>query len=86
VLVGGRPILVAEARGRRLLTNPDASEAELDAALTALVAAVHAGRVPRLSVEKIDDEEALESSFRERLLARGFHPGLRRLTLEASPR
>jgi ATP-dependent Lhr-like helicase len=52
-------------------------------ALRALADAVRAGRVPKLSLERIDGEPAIASSLAETLLELGFRPGPRRLTLSA---
>ena len=52
-------------------------------ALQALAEAVRAGRVPRLSLERINGEPAIASSLVEVLTELGFHSGPRRLTLSA---
>ena len=82
VLGGGRPIMSVEGGGRSLQVLGEPTAAELDAAFAALVGAVQDGRMPRLAVERINDAPAPESPYRERLLALGFRPALRRLTLE----
>jgi ATP-dependent Lhr-like helicase len=51
--------------------------------LQALADAVRAGRVPKLSLERIDGEPAIRSSLVELLIELGFHSGPRRLTLTA---
>jgi len=55
----------------------------LNEALRALAEAVRSGRVPKLSLERIDGAAATGSGLAETLLALGFHPGPRRLTLSA---
>jgi ATP-dependent Lhr-like helicase len=52
-------------------------------ALRALADAVRAGRVPKLSFERIDGEPAISSALAPTLVELGFHPGPRRLTLSA---
>jgi ATP-dependent Lhr-like helicase len=52
-------------------------------ALEALAEAVRAGRVPKLSIERIDGEPAISSPLAATLLELGFSPGPRRLTLSA---
>lgn len=81
VLVDGRPLLTLEPGGHTLNVLADAGEAPLDLALTALVEAVAAGRVPRLALERIDGLPAAESPLRARLVALGFRAGLNRLSL-----
>jgi ATP-dependent Lhr-like helicase len=51
--------------------------------LRALAEAVRAGRVPKLSLERIDGGSAIGSELAATLLELGFHPGPRRLTLSA---
>jgi ATP-dependent helicase Lhr and Lhr-like helicase len=58
-------------------------ESPLHEALRALAEAVRSGRVPKLSLERIDGSSATDSGLAETLLALGFHPGPRRLTLSA---
>jgi ATP-dependent Lhr-like helicase len=70
----GRPIAPA-----RLPGEPD----RLREALAALADAVRAGRVGKLSLERIDGEPAIASSLAETLVELGFHTGPRRLTLTA---
>ncbi len=97
VLVEDEPALYVERGGRGLLTlavhagEGDSTPAaiaggEHDAvvrALRALAEAVRAGRVPKLSLERIDGEPAIASALAGELLELGFHPGPRRLTLSA---
>jgi ATP-dependent Lhr-like helicase len=70
----GRPIAPV-----RLPGEPD----PLREALAALADAVRAGRVGKLSLERIDGEPAIASSLAETLVELGFHTGPRRLTLTA---
>jgi ATP-dependent Lhr-like helicase len=86
VLVADVPVLYVERGGRGLLTLTEGREEDREAlaqALGALAAAVRAGRVPKLSLERIDGEPAIASELAEALLELGFHSGPRRLTLSA---
>jgi ATP-dependent Lhr-like helicase len=58
-------------------------ERPLHEALRALAEAVRSGRLPKLSLERIDGSPATDSGLVETLLELGFHPGPRRLTLSA---
>ena len=53
------------------------------AALRALADAVRSGRVPKLTLERIDGEPAIASEMVAALRELGFHSGPRRLTLSA---
>jgi ATP-dependent helicase Lhr and Lhr-like helicase len=91
--VADEPVLYVERGGRSLLTMSDPSEARerhegrasdhLREALVALAEAVRAGRVGRLSLERIDGEPAIASPLAGALVELGFHPGPRKLTLSA---
>ncbi|HXP37560.1 MAG TPA: DEAD/DEAH box helicase, partial [Solirubrobacteraceae bacterium] len=86
VLVADAPVLYVERGGRGLLTlteDRDEERAGLAHALSALAVAVRSGRVPKLSLERIDGEPAIASGLAEMLLELGFHSGPRRLTLSA---
>jgi ATP-dependent helicase Lhr and Lhr-like helicase len=86
VLVADAPVLYVERGGRGLLTlteDRDEDRAALAHALNALAGSVRSGRVPKLSLERIDGEPAIASGLAERLLELGFHSGPRRLTLSA---
>jgi ATP-dependent Lhr-like helicase len=94
VLVDDEPVLYVERGGRGLLllaepsSRPDHANAlhepdPIGTALRALAAAVRGGQVPKLSLERIDGEPAMASSLGEELVAMGFQPGPRRLTLSA---
>ncbi|HWX52147.1 MAG TPA: DEAD/DEAH box helicase, partial [Solirubrobacteraceae bacterium] len=87
VLVEDQPALYVERGGRGLVTLTEGhSSGEPDPlreALRALAEAVRSGRVPKLSLERIDGEPAIASSLAEELIELGFHSGPRRLTLTA---
>jgi ATP-dependent helicase Lhr and Lhr-like helicase len=97
VTVADEPVLYVERGGRGLVTLSDASAkagsgataiAGLEAdpiheALRALAAAVRAGRVPKLALERIDGEPAIASELVGALRELGFQSGPRRLTLTA---
>jgi ATP-dependent Lhr-like helicase len=94
VLVAEEPVLYVERGGRGLLTlaapaegaprassprEPDPQQEALDA----LATAVRSGRVPKLSLERIDGQPAIASPLADALVALGFQTGPRRLTLSA---
>jgi ATP-dependent Lhr-like helicase len=92
VLLDQEPALYLERGGRSLITllDPAAASAAgrfaeeggpLRAALAALAEAVRAGRVPKLSLERIEGEPAMSSPLAGTLIELGFHSGPRRLTL-----
>jgi ATP-dependent helicase Lhr and Lhr-like helicase len=86
VSIDDEPALYVERGGRGLLTlaeGRDEDGAAVVRALGALADAVRAGRVPKLSLERIDGQPAIASSLAEALLELGFRPGPRRLTLSA---
>jgi ATP-dependent Lhr-like helicase len=86
VTVADEPALYVERGGRGLITLAQSRDGEGDAVgegLRALAEAVRAGRVPKLSLERIDGEPAIGSELSATLLALGFSPGPRRLTLSA---
>ncbi|HWD11388.1 MAG TPA: DEAD/DEAH box helicase, partial [Solirubrobacteraceae bacterium] len=92
VLVADEPALYVERGGRGLVTlahprpgtHAGGIEPErLRQALEALAQAVRAGRVPKLSLERIDGEPAPSSQLAGMLVELGFQPGPRRLTLSA---
>jgi ATP-dependent Lhr-like helicase len=82
-LIGGEPILYLERGGRGLQTLVEPGDARLEAALSALVDHVRAGRIKRLALEKVDGEPAMSSRLAAALTALGFQEGPRRLTLSA---
>jgi ATP-dependent helicase Lhr and Lhr-like helicase len=78
VMKNGRPVLVMEARGKRLTGLASASRPELHAALARLVELVGPGR-QILKVETYNGEPALQSSVATRLAELGFvrdYPGM----------
>ncbi len=93
VLLDDLPALYVERGGRSLLTLDSASAGRhaggaregdsLAAALAALAHAVRAGRLGKLSLERIDGEPAIASGLAGLLVELGFQPGPRRLTLSA---
>jgi ATP-dependent helicase Lhr and Lhr-like helicase len=87
VLVSDQPVLYVERGGRHLLTLVEQSGARdgdsTRAALSALAAAVRAGSVGKLALERIDGQPAIGSNLADLLIELGFHPGPRRLTLTA---
>jgi ATP-dependent helicase Lhr and Lhr-like helicase len=86
VLVADAPVLYVERGGRGLLTLAEGRDEDgevLAQALGALAESVRAGRVPKLSLERIDGEPAIASGLAQTLLQLGFHSGPRRLTLSA---
>jgi ATP-dependent Lhr-like helicase len=85
VFLAGVPALYVERGGRglsTLLAGPVAQE-RMHAALAALAEAVQAGRVGRLSLERIDAEQAIGSKWETLFAEFGFRAGPRRLTLSA---
>ncbi|HMD56850.1 MAG TPA: DEAD/DEAH box helicase [Solirubrobacteraceae bacterium] len=94
VLVADEPALYVERGGRGLVLLGEAARVSdrvgqrrfpdpLSIALEALAEAVRAGRVPKLSLERIDGEPAIGSALVQQLVELGFQPGPRRLTLSA---
>jgi ATP-dependent Lhr-like helicase len=87
VLVAYQPVLYVERGGRGLLTLAEQSGMRdgdpTRAALAALAAAVRAGSVGKLALERIDGQPAIASTLADELIELGFHPGPRRLTLTA---
>jgi ATP-dependent Lhr-like helicase len=90
VLVADRPVLYVERGGRGLVTlaeapaPPGAQVREpLVEALRALAEAVRSGRVPKLSLERIDGAPAIASELAGMLRELGFQSGPRRFTLSA---
>jgi ATP-dependent Lhr-like helicase len=83
VSVGAEPVLYVERGGRGLVTLCAPDDPRLSEALEALADAVRAGRVGRLSVERVDGEPALGSALSAQLIELGFRAGPRKLTLSA---
>jgi ATP-dependent Lhr-like helicase len=90
VSVREQPVLYVERGGRGLVTLIDAAAPPaagqpdvLEEALRALADAVRSGRVGKLSLERIDGEPAVGSTYVGALIELGFQSGPRRLTLSA---
>jgi ATP-dependent Lhr-like helicase len=78
VLDDGRLVAYAERGGRSVTTFGEASPAVVAAALAELATR----RYRRLTIETIDGEPASGSALREALVASGFAPGYRGLSLQ----
>ena len=95
VSVADQPVLYVERGGRGLITLVEAAEPGgpsgggagrvdlVQEALVALAEAVRGGRVGKLSLERIDGQPAISSTFVGALVDLGFQSGPRRLTLSA---
>ena len=83
VLVGAEPVLYLERGGRALQSLVALDDPRLEPALSALAEHVRAGRLKRLALEKVDGEPVVGSPWEERLVAAGFSPGPRKLSLSA---
>jgi ATP-dependent helicase Lhr and Lhr-like helicase len=91
VSVSEQPVLYVERGGRGLITliegpptgSPAGHPDVFREALSALADAVRTGRVGKLSLERIDGEPAISSTFVGALVELGFQTGPRRLTLSA---
>jgi ATP-dependent Lhr-like helicase len=84
LLRDGEPMVYVERGGRSILRLADLDGAALGEAMAALADAVSAGRLPKLSIEKLDGEPVIGSGQEEALLQAGFARGPRRLTAAAS--
>jgi ATP-dependent Lhr-like helicase len=80
VLVDGELAAYVERGGRGILTFGEVPASEWAAAL---VDAHKAGRLGRLTVERVDDEPARTSPVADALRAAGFTDGYKGLTLRA---
>ncbi|MYS87145.1 ATP-dependent helicase [Embleya scabrispora] len=80
ILLDGEPILYIERGGRTLLSWTDDPD-RVGPAAEALAAAVRAGALGKLTVEKADGAEVLTSSLGKALEAAGFHATPRGLRL-----
>jgi ATP-dependent Lhr-like helicase len=80
VLVDGAAVAYVERGGRSLLTFP--AEVAPGEWLDALVAAHKEGRVPRLALERVDDQPARAAPLADALRAAGFVDGYKGLTLK----
>ncbi|MGC0414727.1 ATP-dependent helicase [Embleya sp. AB8] len=72
ILLDGEPVLYVERGGRTLLSWTDDPD-RVGPAAEALAAAVRAGALGKLTVEKADGAEVLTSSLGKALEAAGFH-------------
>jgi ATP-dependent helicase Lhr and Lhr-like helicase len=81
VVANGVAAAYVERGGRSMLTFEGAA-IEPAAWIEALVAAHKEGRVPRLTLERIDNEPARTSPYADALRAAGFADGYRGLTLK----
>ncbi|HXR30760.1 MAG TPA: hypothetical protein VN752_06430, partial [Solirubrobacterales bacterium] len=79
----GAPVIYVERGGRGIVRLCELSDEELAAAVAALAAAVAAGRLPKLAIEKLDGEPVIGSGREEVLIDAGFSRGPRKLTLAA---
>jgi ATP-dependent Lhr-like helicase len=87
VLVDGVAVLYLERGGTGLQTFPAADEPAISGpALRALGVLVADGRLRELVITKVDGAAIAASPWRERLLAAGFVPGYRGLTIRSSAR
>ena len=84
MLVGAEPVLYVERGGRGLLALVPAGDPRIAAALEALAAFVTGGSAKlKLSVERVDGEPVVGSSWEPLLIDAGFRQGPRKLTLSA---
>ncbi len=82
VLVDGVAALYLERGGGTLQTLPAADDPEVaEAAIRALTGLLEDRRIRELVITKVDGLPVGESPFRERLIAAGFTPAYRGLTL-----
>ncbi|MFT4199615.1 MAG: DEAD/DEAH box helicase, partial [Gordonia sp. (in: high G+C Gram-positive bacteria)] len=72
VLVDGALACFVERGGKTVLTFPTADRSPLDAAASALVDLVRAGRVERLAIDTVDGEPVLSTDFGRTLVEAGF--------------
>jgi ATP-dependent Lhr-like helicase len=81
VIANGVAMAYVERGGRSMLTFAGAGD-EPGAWVEALVAAHKEGRVPKLALERIDDQPARSSPFADALRGGGFVDGYKGLTLK----
>ena len=90
VTLRGTVILSIEGRGRRILTRPESSDAEIGASLHAFVAHIAPkraiGRRHDVVVETIDGEPAVSATHASALQAAGFRVDGRSLRYYAAVR
>ena len=72
VCIAGRPVILAAAGGRQVLTFAGVAPGQLDSAFAHLAHLPRGRRRRALLVERIDDLPARESPYAARLLAAGF--------------
>jgi ATP-dependent helicase Lhr and Lhr-like helicase len=83
LLRDGEPLLYVERGGRGIVRLVELDGAALEEAAGGLAQAVAAGRLPKLSVEKLDGEPVVGSGHEDALLNAGFDRGPRKLTVAA---
>jgi ATP-dependent helicase Lhr and Lhr-like helicase len=83
LLRDGEPVVFLERGGRGVLRLKPLEGAELEAAMGALAAAVSAGQLKKLAVEKLDGEAVIGSGHEQALIGAGFSRGPRKLTASA---
>jgi ATP-dependent Lhr-like helicase len=81
VLARGAVVAYVERSGKSMLTFAGAKDDPAEW-IEVLVAAHKEGRIPRLALERIDDEPARSSPFADALRAAGFADGYKGLTLK----
>ena len=80
-LVDGKPVLYLERGGRTALTERTASDAEREAAVTALVVATRRGDLATFTIEKVNGKPVRESEWFQDLINAGFSEVPRGVTL-----
>jgi len=83
VLLRAEPVLYLERGGRGLQILVAADDERITPALDALAAHVRAGRAKRIGLERVDGESVIGSRWEPTLIAAGFRPGPRKLSLSA---
>ncbi len=83
LLRDGEPLVYVERGGRSILRLAGLDGPALGEAMAALADAVSAGRLPKLSIEKLDGEPVIGSGQEEALMEAGFDRGPRRLVKSA---
>jgi ATP-dependent Lhr-like helicase len=83
VLAGDEPVLYLERSGKGVLTLVEPGDPRVRPAFEALAEHVRAGRIRRISLERIDGEQVVGGPFGELLIELGFRQSPRALTLSA---
>jgi ATP-dependent helicase Lhr and Lhr-like helicase len=83
VLAGAEPVLYVERGGKGIITLADAADPRMRPALETLAAFVTSTRGRKLSLERVDGEPVVGSSWEALLVELGFRSGPRKLTLSA---